>query len=138
MLMALNGSIEDRLLIGVLYGHYTDASCRGDVDLWLACFTDDGQWNSDIFQCSGKQAMREQWNTLWTDWDNVAFWCNIATLEISGDTAKARSYAREIVALSAGGLFKLFGSYDDYLVRQNGAWLYKRRDYLPMILEPPE
>lgn len=136
--MGTTGSIEDRMLIEDLYGRYADASCRGDSDAWLACFTEDGQWNTHIFRCAGHAEMREQWKTLWADWDKVAFWCNIATLRISDDTATARSYAREIVALSAGGLFKLFGSYDDTMVRRNGQWLYSHRDYLPMIVEAPE
>jgi hypothetical protein len=136
--MQFSGPLEDRILIRELYGLYADASCRGDREQWVSCFTADGQWNSHIFRCTGHAELRAQWDQLWADWDNVAFWCEIGPIAVSGDTATVRAYAREIVALSAGGLFKLFGSYDDELVRQDGAWRFARREYLPMIQEPPQ
>lgn len=136
--MPFSGPLEDRILIRELYGRYADASCRGDRELWVACFTPEGQWNTHLFQCDGPDRMRAQWDQLWADWANVAFWGEIGSIEVAGDTAIARSYAREIVALKAGGLFKLFGSYDDRLVKQDGEWLFARRDYLPMIQELPQ
>jgi hypothetical protein len=135
--MRNSGPLEDRLLIRELYGLYADASCRGDRGQWLACFTADGQWNSHMFRCAGHDEMRAQWDTLWADWDKVAFWSEIGVIAVTGDTAQVRSYAREIVSLSAGGLFKLFGSYEDRLVRQDGTWLFAQRDYAPMIVEAP-
>jgi ketosteroid isomerase-like protein len=132
------GPLEDRLLIRELYGLYADASCRGDREAWLACFTPDGQWNSHIFQCTGAAELRAEWDKLWADWDEVAFWGEIGWIQVSGDRAIARSYAREIVKLSAGGLFKLFGRYDDELERRDSRWLFTQRNYAPMILAAPE
>ena len=132
------GPLEDRLLIRELYGLYGDASCRGDREAWLACFTPEGQWHSHIFACTGADELRAEWDRLWADWDEVAFWGEIGWIQVAGDRAIARSYAREIVRLKAGGLFKLFGRYDDELVRQDGGWLFAARTYAPMILEAPD
>ena len=43
----------------------------------------------------------------------------------------------EIIRLKDGGLFKLIGHYDDELVRENGQWLFLRRNYQPQVLEEP-
>ena len=136
--MANSGSLEDRLLIRELYGLYGDASCRGDREAWLGCFTPEGQWNSHIFQCNGAAERQTEWDRLWADWDEVAFFSEIGWIRVTGDRAIARSYAREIVKLKAGGLFKLFGSYDDELERRDGQWLFSQRNYAPMILEAPD
>jgi len=136
--MAFTGSIEDRLLIRELYGRYGDASWRGDREEWISCFTSDGRWTSHLFDCTGHDELRETWDGLWKDWSNVAFMCELGSLEVSGDSAKARSYAREIVQLKSGGIFKLAGRYQDDIVRQNGAWLFAGRHYEVLIAEVPE
>jgi ketosteroid isomerase-like protein len=130
-----SGPLEDRLLIRELYGLYSDASNRGDADAWLACFTDDGQWNSHMFRCTGTAQLREQWDALWANFASLGFLSEIGPIAVDGDTARARSYAREIVRLKDGGLYKLIGAYDDHIVRRNGAWLFARRDYQPSVEE---
>jgi ketosteroid isomerase-like protein len=133
--MRFSGPLEDRLLIRELYGLYADASNRGDAEAWLACFTDNGQWNSHIFQCTGKAELRRQWDQLWANFASLGFLSEIGPIEVTGDSARARSYAREIVRLSNGGLYKLIGAYEDEIVRQNGTWLFARRNYRPLVEE---
>ncbi len=133
--MKNSGPLEDRILIRELYGLYADASCRGSADDWLACFTGDGVWNSHIFQCSGAVELRAQWDALWANFASLGFLGEVGPIEVTGDTARARSYAREIIRLTDGGLYKLFGAYEDTLVRQNGEWLFQRREYRPLVEE---
>ena len=40
--------------------------------------------------------------------------------------------------LSGGGIYELVGRYEDCLVRQNGKWLFARRNYQPIVEELPE
>ncbi len=133
--MRFSGPLEDRILIRELYDLYCDASNRGDTEDWLACFTEDGQWNSHIFRCAGKAELRTQWDTLWSTFGSMGFLCNPGPIEVTGDTARARSYPREIIRMKDGSLYKLIGAYDDYLVRQDGAWLFSRREYTPSVEE---
>lgn len=136
--MKNSGPLEDRMLIRELYGLYADASCRGSVEDWLTLWTEDAQWNSHIFQCAGKDELRQQWDTLWANFASVGFLGEVGPIEVTGDTAKARSVAREIIRLADGGLYKLVGLYEDYLVRVDGEWLFRRRDYQPLVEELPQ
>jgi ketosteroid isomerase-like protein len=133
--MKNSGPLEDRILIRELYSLYSDASGQMDTDAWLDCFTHDGEWNSHIFRCKGTEELRQQWDTLMANFEKVGFLSEIGPIEVTGDTARARSYAREIIRLKDGGLFKLIGAYDDYLVRQSGEWKFQRRDYRPLVEE---
>jgi hypothetical protein len=133
--MAFIGPLEDRILIRELYGRYADASWRGDREEWIGCFTHEGRWITHLFDCTGPDALREQWDSLWADWAEVAFLGDIGAIEVDGDAATCRSYAREVVLTKAGTIFKLAGSYEDSLRRDNGAWLFSRRLYRPMIQE---
>lgn len=135
--MRNTGPLEDRILIRELYGLYADASSRGDVDDWLACWTDEAQWNTHLFERSGKQDLREQWDQLWANFASLAFLSEVGPIEVAGDLARARSTAREIVRLADGGLYKLVGAYEDHIVRENGVWLFARRDYRPLVEEAP-
>jgi ketosteroid isomerase-like protein len=136
--MTNSGSIADRLLIRELFGLYGDASCRGDADAWLALFAEDCEWNTHIFNCAGKAALRAQWEQLWAAFDKLGFLSEIGWIQVEGDTARASSQAREIIRLKDGGLFKLIGHYEDELVRENGEWLFSRRNYQPLVIEEPQ
>jgi uncharacterized protein (TIGR02246 family) len=135
--MAFTGPIEDRLAIRDLYSSYSDASVRGDTEAFLTCWTEDGQWNSHIFRCAGKKELRAQWDTLWANFAKVGFLGEVGSIEVDGDRATCRSVAREIILLKSGGVYKLIGRYADLAVRQNGQWLFARRDYEPLVEELP-
>lgn len=135
--MAFTGPAEDRLAIRELYGTYGDASWRGDREQWVRCFAPDGRWTSHLFDAAGHDALRETWDGLWKDWDAVAFLSEIGAIAVSGDSAIARSYAREVVRMKNGTIFKLCGRYDDTLVRVGGEWKFLKRAYTLMIDEFP-
>ena len=135
--MAFSGPMEDRMAIRERYDTYGDASARGDAETFLTCWTDDGQWKTHLFTRIGKAELREQWDLLWANFEKVAFIGNVMSIEADGDTASCRSVAREIIQLKGGGVFKLAGLYHDQMVRQNGAWLFQKRDYNVLVEELP-
>lgn len=136
--MKFSGPIEDRMAIQDVYNLYADASSRGCKEDWLVHWTEDAHWNSHLFNCPGKAAISAQWDTLWANFAALGFLSQIGPIEVDGDTARARSYAREIIRLKDGGLFKLIGGYEDYLRREDGEWRFYRRDYHPIVEEFPE
>jgi uncharacterized protein (TIGR02246 family) len=133
--MAFSGPIEDRLAIRELYDTYGDGSTSGDVETFLSCWAEDGQWQTHLFTRTGTVELREQWDMLWTGFDKVAFLGNVQSIEIDGDKASCRALAREIIALKGGGVFKLAGQYRDQLVRHNGTWLFQKREYTVLVEE---
>lgn len=135
--MPFTGPVEDRLAIRELYGTYADASWRGDRELWLTTFTADGHWTSHLFDAKGHAALAETWDGLWKDWSTVAFMGEIGSMEIEGKAARVRSYAREVVQLKDGTVFKLCGHYLDTLDKVDGEWKFARRDYTMTIPEFP-
>lgn len=133
--MKNSGSLEDRMLVRETYGLYMMASCHGDVDAWLDLWTDDAQWNSHLFNRTGKAELRDQWDSLWANFANTGFISDVGPVAVTGDTARAQSVAREVIRLVDGSVFKLIGTYDDHLVRVDGRWLFSRRDYSPLVEE---
>lgn len=136
--MPFTGPVEDRLAVRELYGTYADASWRGDRELWLSCFAEDGRWTSHLFDAAGHEALRATWDGLWQEWETVAFLGEIGSIAIDGETAAVRSYAREVVKTHAGVIFKLCGRYQDTLRKQDGDWKFARREYTLTIGEFPE
>lgn len=133
--MAFSGSREDKEAIRELYASYADASACEDVDAFLDCFADEGEWNTHVFQRQGKAGLREQWEQFWLGFEKVGFLNEIGAIEIDGDKAACRCVAREIIRLKTGGLYKLIGQYHDRIVRENGRWVFARRDYVPIAEE---
>lgn len=65
----------------------------------------------------------------------MAFFTEVARIEIHGIRATARCYCREIMILKGGGMRKVVGRYDDDLVRNGSTWRFSRRRYHLLIDE---
>ena len=135
MIMAFTGPLEDRILIRERLDGYADCAFRGDAEAWLANWAEDCIWSGTAFELRGKEALRAQWHKLWRAMESMAFFVQVAAIEVDGERAVARSYCREIVGLKIGGHRKYVGRYDDELVRQNGQWLFARRNYTVLLDE---
>lgn len=131
--MPLSGSIEDRLEIHELYGRYGNASSRSDREAWLACWAEDGQWHSHIFQCDGRPAIAAQYDQIMAMFDGLFFVGAVGAITIDGTVARVQSNAMEIGNLKQGGMFKLAGVYEDRLEKRSEGWLFVKRDYLPVV-----
>lgn len=127
--MAFSGPLEDRQLIRERMGAYSDATFRGDVEAWLACWTEDAVRAQTGAEHRGKPALRAMWEQVWGMLDKMAFFTEIGAIEAQDDRATARCYCREILFLKGGEVRKVVGVYDDELVRENGVWLFARREY---------
>ena len=92
---------------------------------------------SHLFRRRGRDDLREQWHELWANFDKVGFLSEVGPVQVSGNLARARSVAREVIRLADGSIFKLIGIYDDELVRSGETWLFARRDYTPLVQEFP-
>jgi uncharacterized protein (TIGR02246 family) len=133
--MAFTGPTEDRIAIRELHDTYADASFRGDMEQRLGCFIDDCICTNPFGEMRGKTQLKAMWDQMFSGLNVAAFFPVVGAIEVDGDRARSRAYIREVFLAKDGSIMKLVGSYDDQLVRENGAWKFARRDYAMLIRE---
>ena len=129
--MAYSGPIEDRLAIRERIETYSHAVFLKDADLWISNWAEDGVWHlpSIGVDLSGRAKIRAAWEQAMSGFALAGFFAVPGAIEVTGDTATARSYTQEILMLKDGGQRKVIGAYDDNLVKRDGVWLFSRRSY---------
>jgi len=127
--MAITGPIEDQLAIRALHESYADAVFRRDAADWGALWTDDAVWDLMGTKVDGKAAIVGLWSGAMATFAFVAFFSQVGTIEITGDTATGRLYTSEVLEDLEGNLRRTVGRYEDAYVRRNGTWLYQSRSF---------
>lgn len=135
--MTFDGSVEERLAIRELYGAYSDATMRQDRSLYLSLWCDDGVRRSADGELRGKAEIARHWDGIWSIVGQMGFFTEIGAISVSGATASARVFCREIISLRNGGRWKVIGRYDDVLEKSGGRWRFKHRDYQIVMDERP-
>jgi uncharacterized protein (TIGR02246 family) len=127
--MTFDGSSEDRLAIRELYGAYSDATMRQDRSLYLSLWCEDGVRISADEELRGKPSIARHWDGVWSMVRQMGFFTEIGTISVTGETASARVFCREVILLASGRVWKVIGRYDDLLEKAEGRWRLKRREY---------
>jgi ketosteroid isomerase-like protein len=133
--MPFTGPTEDRLAIRELYGSYADAAFSGDGAAWLALWADDCTWDTPMGKVTGRQALKAQWEGLWSRIETMAFFGEVAAIEADGDRARSRAYCREVSRWKDGSMLKVIGRYDDELLRTDGKWKFAHRTFTVHLQE---
>lgn len=128
--MAITGPIEDQLAIRALHESYGDAVFRRDAADWGALWADDATWDLMGTPVEGKAAIVGLWTGAMSTFAFVAFFAQVGTLVIDGDTASGRSYTNEVLEDLEGNLRRTVGRYEDSYVRKDGTWLYQSRKFV--------
>ena len=124
-------SVADRLAIHDLFVRYATALDDGEVETVVGCFTPDAALESPaIGRISGADAIRAfagrfaVQRAAGTQFRHII--TNLAA-EIDGDRARATAYL--LVLISKDGTHRSLppGRYECELVRQDGAWRFRRR-----------
>jgi ketosteroid isomerase-like protein len=127
--------IADHFGIRDLYGRYSDAAARQDVEQYLSCWSDNGVRLAFGTECRGGAALRAEWNQIWSLMTRMAFFTELGPIRVNGDLANILCYCREIIVLRSGELWKVVGRYDDTLARDGDRWRFQRREYELLIDE---
>ena len=127
--MVSRGSLEDRLLIRERMSEYADAMFQRDLNAWLSNFAEDCVWRGVGLEYRGLGELAASWQTLWEPLVSMAYFTEVAAIEVDGDRASARCYSRQIMFQKDGRLRKFVGLYRDGLVRFGGTWLFKTRQF---------
>ncbi len=131
--MPFAGAFEDRLAIRELLETYADAVCRVDAEAWGATWAEDGVWElpdyPQVGTVKGRKQIVEMWKAAMTNFPGIVFVATPGSIEISGDTAKVRSYNSEVYKDAAGTTKRDRGRYEDVVVKRGGKWLFLKRSF---------
>jgi ketosteroid isomerase-like protein len=104
--MPFIGPLEDRIAIRELYDSYADGANRMDRAAWLAPWSEDAVWKTHYFEQKGKAAVGEKYDELMAPVTTASFLTQICSIEVDGDSAKARAIAQERLKME-GGSYRL-------------------------------
>lgn len=127
--MPFNGTLEDRILIRERMSDYADSMFQQDLDAWLANFIEDCIWRGVGLEYRGLEELAASWPNLWEPLNRMAYFTEVAGINVNGDEASARCYSRQIMFRKDGTVTKIVGLYRDKLVRRGGSWLFREREF---------
>jgi 3-phenylpropionate/cinnamic acid dioxygenase small subunit len=125
-----DAAIADRLAISDVLIRYATALDTRNWDLFRTCFTDDCVCDYDPV---GPREGYADFEALARGYvEPLAATQHLVTnhvIEISGDTATARSYAHAMHVSATGAQFVIAGAYEDELVRTSDGWRIRHRKF---------
>ena len=122
--MSLNN--DDRMEIQELISRYNFAIDFGDVEAWVATFTEDGVFHSPMGRFEGKQALADFAHDFVREYPDGRHWVNNLIVEADGETARAACYIHMFRA-SGDRETVATGRYADRLQKVNGHWRFVER-----------
>ena len=144
--------IQDRVMIEDLMARYEWALDTGDADAYGALFTEDAALQSGNRTTQGRAAITQEVRDLVARFRAAAGEASAETrparkvihahanavIEISGDTATARSNWIEVWNIRDGAAeVGAAGEYHDMLVKQDGRWYFQHRTLLSTMTAGP-
>jgi uncharacterized protein (TIGR02246 family) len=131
-------AIEDRFAINDLFVRYTTALDAGDVEMIVACFTEDGVLESPMIgEYAGRAGIRafsERFAAMHQRGVQLRHVISNLAMTVNGDIAHATCYLTNIVTIDARCQLMPPGRYECELRRVDGDWLFRRRK---VILDAP-
>ena len=138
--MAFSGPFEDRLAIRELIEHYADAVMQRDADAWGEVWAEDARWSLPEYEglelLEGRDNIVAGWISSMGDYPGLVYIATPGAIEVSGDTASARTYTSEMFPGQDGGMLRVRGQYDDELRKEAGRWFFTYRVYQTLRSDP--
>lgn len=127
--MPFEGPLEDRIAIRERIEAYGDAVFQRDETAWAANWAENSIWSLAGMEVKGKANIVAMWKNAMAGFSTVTFFANPGAIRIYGSTADVRVYTLEFLVEAGGKARRVVGQYDDTLVKENGAWLFRSRTY---------
>ncbi len=127
--MSSIAEIEDRLAIQELMARYNFAIDFGDVETYLACFTEDGGFSNVYGSSKGQVALRQYISERTAERQErpLRHMATNIVIEVKGDRASARCYLLLLQVTPEGLKLLTTGVYKDELQKIGGAWRFSHR-----------
>ncbi len=119
-------SPDDRLAILDLAARYNQAIDGGDVDGWVATWTDACVFEAPDGTFEGHDGMRTFAKGFMERFPNTRHWNANHAIDGDGDSATMHCYLL-LIGVKGGPKPLAAGRYDDVLKKVDGAWRFQRR-----------
>ncbi len=127
---------DDILAIQMLTQRYADAVMRHNADDWAATWAEDGEWYLRDEPVRGRENIRRTWEAAMAGYPFAVFLVQPAIVSVDGDRATSRSYVTEILGTTSGDAFRVYGCYNDEVVREATGWKFRARRYARLYRGP--
>jgi len=127
---------EDILKIQMLPQRYADAVMRHNGDDWAATWAKEGEWYLREKPVCGRDEIRKVWEAAMAGFPFAVFLVQPAIVSVDGDKGTCRSYVTEILGATDGTSFRVYGCYNDEVIREEGEWKFKSRRYSRLYQGP--
>lgn len=121
------GPLEDRIAIRELNEIYADGVVRIDPETWGSVWAEDAHWDLMGMKADGREAIVGFWTQAMTGFKAVSFHCVPSSIEIDGNSAKARCQTQEVMMTKEGKTRVIGGLYEDELEKRDGRWVFTSR-----------
>ncbi|MEZ5742986.1 MAG: nuclear transport factor 2 family protein [Sphingomonadaceae bacterium] len=130
--MPFTGPADDIAAIRDLLDTYADAVTQRDADAWGATWAEDGYWTMPDYPEFPSQTGRENIVAMWVEamkqFPGIMFEAWPGSIEVSGESAKVRSYTSETYDQGENTV-RDRGEYQDECVKIDGRWYFKQRAF---------
>jgi SnoaL-like domain len=119
---------EDQVAIQQLYARYNHAIDSGKADVWAACFTADGTFDSGQGTFKGTEALTGFANGFHGQMKgNARHWTNNIMVDADGAGAKGTCYLQLYMRQDGKSNMIVSGIYNDTLVKSGPEWKFTSR-----------
>ena len=123
--------MSDITAIQQLLNRYTEAASRADWPTVSSCFTADAVWDTPAGRIAGRDAAIAKMQELVAGFDYVVQLNAPGVIDVSGDTATARSVIRECGKLKGQDVaMEFLAHYNDKIVRTADGWKFTERVFV--------
>ena len=127
--MPFEGPTQDYIAIQQLVSGYGDAVSRLHLEDFTALWTEDAVWiHPRLGEIAGRAAIVETCRAALGRMEALLFTSSLGSLRVTGDEAAGRVWVEEVVRAPGAAPVRQAGRYDDVYRRQDGAWLFSRRE----------
>ncbi len=133
-----DASVADELEIRNLVAKYADAVLRADAGAWLETWANEGEWEL-LGECSrGHEALAKRLEVLTSGLEFVMQRMGGGIVRVGKEGARGRWTITEHARTKEGTALFTMGAYQDEYCREDGRWLFARRNFRAFYIGPPD